>query len=90
MEFTVKSGDPEKQRTACIVMGVFEPRRLSPVAERLDSITGGYLSKLIRRGDLEGKIGQTLLLHDVPNTLCDRILLIGCGRERGQCFKRGA
>lgn len=82
MEFTVKSGDPEKQRTACIVMGVFEPRRLSPVAEKLDDITGGYLSKLIRRGDLEGKIGQTLLLHDVPNTLCDRILLIGCGRER--------
>ena len=82
MEFTVKSGDPEKQRTACIVMGVFEPRRLSPGAERLDEISGGYISKLIRRGDLEGRIGQTLLLHDVPNTLCDRVLLVGCGRER--------
>ncbi|MFZ5594131.1 MAG: leucyl aminopeptidase [Pseudomonadota bacterium] len=82
MEFTVKSGDPEKQRTACIVLGVFEPRRLSPTAERLDEITGGYISKLIRRGDLEGKIGQTLLLHDVPNTLSDRVLLVGCGRER--------
>ncbi len=82
MEFTAKSGNPEKQRTACIVVGVYEPRRLSPAAERLDQISDGFISSLIRRGDLEGKIGQTLLLHSVPNTLCDRILLVGCGRER--------
>jgi len=82
MEFTAKSGNPEKQRTACIVVGVYEPRRLSPAAERLDQVSDGFISNLIRRGDLEGKIGQTLLLHSVPNTLCDRILLVGCGRER--------
>ncbi|NIR60815.1 MAG: leucyl aminopeptidase, partial [Gammaproteobacteria bacterium] len=35
-----------------------------------------------RRGDLEGKGGQTLLLHSLDKTLCDRVLLIGCGRER--------
>ena len=82
MDFTVKSGNPEKQRTACIVLGVFEPRRLSQAAEQLDEVAGGYISNLIRRGDLEGKLGQTLLLHNVPNTLCDRVLLMGCGRER--------
>ncbi len=82
MEFTAKSGNPEKQRTACVVVGVFEPRRISPAAERLDQLSDGFISNLIRRGDMEGKIGQTLLLHNVPNTLCDRILLIGCGRER--------
>ena len=29
MEFNVKSGNPEKQRTACVVVGVFESRKLS-------------------------------------------------------------
>ena len=82
MEFSVKSGHSEKQRTACIVIGVFEPRRLSAPAENLDKITDGFLSNLIRRGDMEGKLGQTLLLHNVPNTLADRVLLVGCGRER--------
>jgi leucyl aminopeptidase len=82
MEFSVKSGNPEKQRTACVVVGVFEPRRLSGPAEQLDKVTDGFLSNLIRRGDLEGKIGQTLLLHNLPNTLSDRVLLVGCGRER--------
>lgn len=82
MEFSVKSGHSEKQRTACIIVGVFEPRRLSAPAEHLDKIANGFLSNLIRRGDMEGKLGQTLLLHNVPNTLADRVLLVGCGRER--------
>lgn len=37
---------------------------------------------MLRRGELEGKVGQTLLLHHVPNILSERILLIGCGKER--------
>ncbi|MDN4502821.1 leucyl aminopeptidase [Alteromonadaceae bacterium BrNp21-10] len=82
MEFSVKSGSPEKQRSACIVVGVFEPRRLTPVAEQLDEISGGYISNLIRRGDLEGKAGQMLLLHHLPNILSERVLLVGCGKER--------
>ena len=82
MEFNVKSGSPEKQRSACIVVGVFEPRRLSPIAEQLDKISEGYISNLLRRGDLEGKVGQMLLLHHVPNILSERILLVGCGKER--------
>ncbi len=86
MEFSVKSGSPEKQRTACVVVGVYEPRRLTPSAQRLDDLTDGYISSLIRRGDLEGKAGQTLLLHNINNTLCDRILLVGCGRERDLSF----
>ena len=82
MEFSVKSGNPEKQRSACIVVGVFEPRRLSGVAEQLDNVSEGYLSNLLRRGDLEGKTGQVLLLHHVPNVLAERVLLVGCGKER--------
>jgi leucyl aminopeptidase len=82
MEFGVKSGSPEKQRSACIVVGVFEPRRLTTVAEQLDQISEGYISNLIRRGDLEGKAGQMLLLHHVPNVLSERVLLVGCGKER--------
>ncbi|MCB1825997.1 MAG: leucyl aminopeptidase [Candidatus Competibacteraceae bacterium] len=82
MEFTVKSGNPEKQRTACLVLGVYESRRLTAAAEQFDTAHGGYLGNLLRRGDLEGKLGQSLLLFNVPEALCDRVLLVGCGRER--------
>ena len=82
MEYSVKSGNPEKQRTACIVLGVFEPRKLTATAEEFDKVTDGFISNILRRGDLEGKLGQVLLLHNVPNTLSDRVLLVGCGKER--------
>jgi leucyl aminopeptidase len=52
------------------------------MAKQLDDASEGYISGILRRGDLEGKLGQTLLLHSVPGTLADRVLLVGCGRER--------
>ncbi len=82
MDFSVKSGNPEKQRSACVVVGVFERRRLSPAALQLDRACGGRISSLLRRGDMDGRSGQTLLLHNLPRTLSDRVLLVGCGRER--------
>src|SRR5881227_3272651 len=38
--------------------------------------------RIIRRGDMEGKLGSTLLLHNVKGTLADRVLLVGLGKER--------
>src|SRR5438093_2481390 len=82
MEFTIKSGSPEKQRSACVVAGVFDNRKLSLSAELIDRASNGYVSEIIRRGDMEGKLGSTLLLHNVRGTLADRVLLIGLGKER--------
>ena len=82
LEFSIKSGAPEKQRTACVVVGVFESRKLSGPGIDVDRASDGYLSDILRGGDMEGKAGSTLLLHRVPNILADRVLLVGLGKER--------
>ena len=82
MDFSIKSGNPEKQRTGCLIVGVMETRKLSVPAKAIDDCSKKHLSNMLRRGDMDGKTGQTLLLHNVPGTLADRVLLIGCGRER--------
>ena len=82
MEYTVKSGNPEKQRTSCVVVGIFDSRKLSVSAKRIDKSSDGLLSRLVRRGEIEGRLGQTLLLHTVDNVLCERVLLLGCGKEK--------
>ena len=61
---------------------MFESRKLSAPAASLDKSANGYLSEIIRRGDMEGKLGTTLLLHNVPGISSERILLVGLGRER--------
>ena len=82
MEIGIKSGSPEKQRSACVVVGVFDHRKLSLAGEIIDQASGGYLADILRRGDMDGKPGSSLLLHNVPGVLCERVLLAGLGKER--------
>ena len=82
MEYLVKSGSPEKQRVGCVVVGIFDRRKPSTQAEALDTASGGLIASVMRRGDMDGKLGQTTVLHGLDNLFCDRILLVGCGKER--------
>jgi len=81
MEFSIKTVNPEKQRKDCVVLGVFDTRKLSAAAKSVDEASQGYLTAVLRKGDLDGKLGSTLLLHSVPGTAADRILLVGLGKE---------
>ncbi len=82
MEFSIKSGSPEKQRTGCVVVGVFEGRKLSASAQAIDKAAKGFLTEVLRRGDHEGKAGTSLLLHCLTGLPSDRVLLVGLGKER--------
>ena len=82
MEFSIKSGSPERQRTACVAVGVFEPRKLSLAGQMVDQAAQGYLADILRRGDMDGKTGTTRLLHNVPGVAAERVLLVGLGKER--------
>jgi len=79
VEFSIKSGAPQTGANGCVVVGVFEPRKLSAAAAVLDRAAKGHLSKAVRRGDMQGKPGATLLLHDAS---AGRVLLVGLGREK--------
>ena len=82
MEYTVKSGDLSKQRTACVVVGVFFRRLLTPEGKLLDRLSNGYLARRLKNGDMTGEAGQSLLLHEVPGIQANRVLLIGCGPQK--------
>ena len=82
MQFLVKSARPETLKTATLVVAVGEGRKLGASARALDAASEGALSALLKRGDLAGKPGQTLLLHGLAGVRAERILLVGCGKER--------
>ncbi|MGH8651875.1 MAG: leucyl aminopeptidase [Gammaproteobacteria bacterium] len=81
MDFEVKQSEPQKQRSDCIVAGVFEGSSLSQAAVRLDEASGGQISRILKSGDLQGKPGETLILHGVSGTNAARVLLVGCGKR---------
>jgi leucyl aminopeptidase len=82
LEFSINSGSPDKQRSACIVVGIFESRKLSVSATAIDSATKSFISKILRHGDMEGKSGSVLLLHKVPGIEAERVMLVGLGKEK--------
>ncbi|VAX08876.1 Cytosol aminopeptidase PepA [hydrothermal vent metagenome] len=82
MNISIKLGLPEEQKSACVILGIFERRKLSPAAESMDTACTGQLNRILKSGDMDGKAGQSLMLHHVNGSACERILLVGCGKEK--------
>jgi len=80
VEFSIKQGNPEKLRSGCVLVGVFEGGKLSDAAQALDKPSQHYISDIIARGDMTGKAASTLLLHKIPNVPSERVLLLGLGK----------
>jgi len=80
VEFSIKQGSPEKLRSECVVVGVFEGSKLSGAAEALDKASKHHLGAIIAHGDMNGKAGSTLLLQKIPGVTAERILLVGLGK----------
>ncbi|MGB5407455.1 MAG: leucyl aminopeptidase [Thiogranum sp.] len=83
MDFNVKTGDPDKLRSACVVVGISAPRRLSAAAERLDKASRGQLRELLKHGDIDTGCGKTTLIHNPRGHIeAARILVVGCGKDK--------
>ncbi|MDO8264399.1 MAG: leucyl aminopeptidase [Gallionella sp.] len=80
MEFSIKQSSPEKQRSGCVVVGIYEGGKLSAAAQLLDKSAAHLLSDIIARGDMSGKSASTLLLHKLPGIAAERVLLVGLGK----------
>jgi len=81
MQYFVTTTPPSTQVSDCIVVAVFEQGQLSPSATQLNEHSNNYIDRIINRGDIAGKAGQTLLLQDVEGITSPRILLVGMGKK---------
>ncbi|MDP1911149.1 MAG: M17 family peptidase N-terminal domain-containing protein, partial [Hyphomicrobium sp.] len=61
---------------------MFDRRTPSIAAQTIDQVSEGAIGSVMRRGDMDGKLGQTLVLHNLTGTFADRVMLVGLGRER--------
>jgi len=82
MEYKIKSGSPEKQSSGCLVVSISGNNKLSSAAQQLDEACEGYISKLVKRGDLARQTGKTLLIPGLHNVKAQRVLLVYAGKER--------
>ncbi len=64
-----------------IILGVFENGELTPSAELFDHLTEKSLSQLIKDGEMQGKVGDIMVLRHVPNSPAVRVFVVGCGKK---------
>lgn len=81
MQYLLKTGDPCKFRTPCLVLGIFANRKLSETAVLVNSSSSDFLRQVLKKGDMGGKSGQSMMLYDVPGVQSSRLLLIGLGAK---------
>ncbi len=81
MEFSIKNGNPEKQQSECLVVGVFEGKKLSDAAKSLDDASNKAISTVLNNGDMGGKLAATLVLQQLADVNAKRVLLVGLGKE---------
>ncbi|GAB6846216.1 leucyl aminopeptidase [Paraburkholderia kururiensis] len=89
MDFSIKACDWSKGaqsgfltgKSDCVVIGVFESQSLSGAALAIDEATKGLITRIVKAGDMEGKAGSTLFLHEVQGIGASRVLLVGLGKQ---------
>lgn len=81
MEFSIKSTSPEKLRTDCLLVGVYEGRKLTDLGKSLDEASDKAITHALKSGDIEGKSGSTLLLRQLSGIAASRVLLVGLGKS---------
>jgi len=88
LEFTLNQAAAAAADTDCIVVGAFVEGAqaggaagitLTPSAQAIDAASGGRLAALVSRGDISGKTGSTISLHDLPGVKAPRVLVVGLG-----------
>src|SRR2546423_1838283 len=88
MDFNIKTHDLSQaanqewvsSKTDCLVVGIFEDQPLGGAAQQVDDASQKMLSRLVATGDLTGKSGRTLMLHEVAGVNAARVLAVGLGK----------
>ena len=83
MDFSIKAFDAKNTvasaKSGCVVVGVFENKKLSKAAKALDS--AGEITAALKSGDITGKAGTSLLLRGLKGATAERVLLVGLGND---------
>lgn len=81
MDYSIETAPLKELQCDCIVVGVYQGAQFCTSASTLNDSTQGLISKILNRGDMSGKNGETVLINVIPDSAIERILLVGLGEK---------
>ncbi|GAB3093502.1 leucyl aminopeptidase [Aestuariicella hydrocarbonica] len=82
MEFQAKTTAPLTQRTACLVLPIYEDGKLPGATSEVNKASGGLIAKLAKQGDIKGGVGTAYTLFSLNGCSAERVVLIGFGKHK--------
>ncbi len=82
MEFSTSTSPVHASHSACIIVGIYEGKKMCPAAKQLDDASEHSLKRILKSGDMSGTVGKTLMISVPSGLKCERLLLVGCGKEK--------
>lgn len=79
MKTALKTSNPVRLITDCLVIAVAAKNKFSPEAQEIDIASGKRLSSVLENGDFDGSLGTSLMLQGLEGVKAKRVLLVGCG-----------
>ncbi|WP_456446935.1 leucyl aminopeptidase [Thiolapillus sp.] len=87
MRYLTKVTSPDKFSTQCLILGVFEGRQPGESLGKLDKSAATAIKSALKKRDISGKSGQTLMLYDVDGIHAERVMLVGLGKKKSLSAK---
>ena len=82
LDIKVKTGSIQKTRADAVVVGIFEGiKRPRGVLSTINKSLGGAVTKLIRAGEVKGKISEVTTIYTLGRITADRLIMIGLGKK---------
>ena len=79
MKTALKTSNPVRLVTDCLVIAVAAKNKFSAEAKEIDIASGKRLSRVLENGDFDGSLGTSLMLQGLEGVKAKRVLLVGCG-----------
>ena len=82
MEIKVIAGNIAETKAGAIVVDLFEgTEHLSGDIAGIDSALGGAILRLIKQGEIKGKLNEVTLVHSLGRLSAARVAVVGLGKE---------
>ena len=82
MNYAIETAPLESLQYDCLIVGVYQDQHLSASAKLVNDSINGLINRIVDRGDINGKNGETLLVNAIPDNSIERILLVGLGENK--------
>ncbi|MCX7096402.1 MAG: leucyl aminopeptidase [Methylococcales bacterium] len=87
MDYAIETAPLDTLTCDCLIVGVYQNQILGASAGIANQNTQGLIDKILGRGDISGKIGETVLINAIPSSSIERILLVGLGENQALSAK---